>query len=203
MEKTVAFRDFEERDIDFIYKCKNDPELNKMIVGQWHPFTYEEAVKWVHGCMGEHETFRFWAICTNDEVRRIVGWVSISDIDFENSKACFHSIVIGDPEYRLGFAWIESYMFVFRYVFDILGLETLCDACLTVHPSTKTINPVMYFKRVGTIENGANKNGVNYDIAQFELNQVDYKEHIKKGDYEMRSIIKRFTGIIRTQKNSR
>ena len=43
MEKTVCFRDFEVRDIDFIYKCKNDEKLNSMIVGQWHPFTYEEA----------------------------------------------------------------------------------------------------------------------------------------------------------------
>ena len=51
MERTVCFRDFEERDIDFIYKCKNDEKLNSMIVGPWHPFTYEEAAKWVHGLL--------------------------------------------------------------------------------------------------------------------------------------------------------
>ena len=59
MEKTVLFRDFEERDIDFVYRCKNDEKLNSMIVGEWHPFTYEEAVKRVHGCMGEHETYKY------------------------------------------------------------------------------------------------------------------------------------------------
>ena len=45
MDSTVLFRDFEDRDIDFIYHCKNDEKLNEMIVGQYHPFTYEEAVK--------------------------------------------------------------------------------------------------------------------------------------------------------------
>ena len=34
---TVAFRDFEERDIDFIYRCKNDENLNSMIVGEFKP----------------------------------------------------------------------------------------------------------------------------------------------------------------------
>ena len=47
----VLFRNFEERDIDFIYKCKNDEKLNELTVGQFHKFTYEEAEKWVHGCM--------------------------------------------------------------------------------------------------------------------------------------------------------
>lgn len=73
MPPTVIFRDFEERDIDFIYRCKNDEKLNSMIVGQWHPFTYEEACDWVHGCMGEHETYKFWAIATNDEEKRLTG----------------------------------------------------------------------------------------------------------------------------------
>ena len=118
MERTVCFRDFEERDIDFIYKCKNDEKLNSMIVGQWHPFTHEEATKWVHGCMGEHETYKFWAIATNDEEKRIVGWVSISNIDKVNQSVCFHGIVIGDPMYRDGFAWIESYLFILEYVFE-------------------------------------------------------------------------------------
>ena len=106
MERTVCFRDLEERDIDFIYKCKNDEKLNSMIVGQWHPFTYEEAAKWVHGCMGEHETYKFWAIATNDEEKRIVGWISLSNIYKVNRSACSHGIVIADPAYRNGLSWI-------------------------------------------------------------------------------------------------
>ena len=62
MERTVCFRDFEERDIDFIYKCKNDEKLNSMIVGQSKAFSYEDAVQWVHGCIGSHDIFKFWAV---------------------------------------------------------------------------------------------------------------------------------------------
>ncbi len=90
MINTVCFREFEERDIDFIYRCKNDDKLNSMIVGQYHPFTYEEAAQWVHGCMGEHESYKFWAMCTNDDDKKIIGWISLSNIDYENQKACHH-----------------------------------------------------------------------------------------------------------------
>ena len=112
MVNTITFRDFEEHDIDFVYKCKNDAKLNSMIVGDFHPFTYEEAEKWVHGCMGEHETFKFWAVCTKDKEQRIIGWVSLSNINKNESSAFFHGIVIADPDYRDGLAWIESYLFV-------------------------------------------------------------------------------------------
>ena len=100
MERTVLFRDFEERDIDFVYQCKNDEKLNSMVVGQWHPFTREEAKQWVYGCMGVHDSYRFWAICTNDNEKRIVGWISLSNIDNETKRAHFHGIVIADPLYR-------------------------------------------------------------------------------------------------------
>ena len=88
MERSVLFRDFEERDIDFIYKWKNDEKLNSLIVGEFKKMSYEEAVNWVHGCMGEHETYKYWAICTNDDEKRIVGWVSLSSIDKVNQSAC-------------------------------------------------------------------------------------------------------------------
>ena len=100
MEHTVIFRDFEERDVDFIYRCKNDEELNSMIVGPFHPFTYQEAVDWVRGCMGEHETYKFWAICTNDETKKIIGWTALSKIDRINQSVFTHSIVIGDRNYQ-------------------------------------------------------------------------------------------------------
>ena len=125
MEPTVLFRDFEERDIDFVCQCKNDEKLNSMIVGKWHPYTRDEAKKWVYGCMGEHDAYKFWAICTNDEEKRIVGWVGISEIDKFKKSAHFYSQVIGDPKYRSGLPWIEIQQFILNFVFEKLCLYVL------------------------------------------------------------------------------
>lgn len=191
MESTVSFRDFEERDIDFIYKCKNDEKLNSMIVGDWHPFTYEEAVKWVHGCMGKHDTFKFWAVCTNDEEKRIVGWISISKIDKVNQKACFHGIVIADPGYNDGFAWIESYLFVYQYCFEVLGLNRVYGESIVGHKQSNNIGKIIYVEHEGIKRQAIFKNGRFYDLTYGALLKEDYFMHKSNGDYTMRSIIKR------------
>ena len=200
MEKTVCFRDFEERDIDFIYKCKNDERLNSMIVGQWHPFTYEEASKWVHGCMGEHETFKFWAIATNDDERRIVGWAALSQIDKVNNSAFFHSIVIGDERYRNGFPWVETQLFVITYAFEQLQVNILGYSCLSEHPSSMTIAPVMFFSQEGLLRDAVYKHERYYDEALFSLLKDEYYLHKNAGDYELDSTILRYASIARKNK---
>lgn len=192
MEGTVLFREFEERDIDFIYRCKNDDKLNEMIVGQYHPFTYEEAEKWVRGCMGEHETYKFWAVCTNNDEKRIVGWTSLSKIDKDNKSAFFYSIVIGDPKYRKGFAWIEIQQFVIDYAFRQLDLNRLEYSCLSEHHSSMSIGPVMFFQQEGLFRQAVYKNNRYYDVAYFGLLKDEYQQHYENGDYEFMSILERY-----------
>lgn len=199
MEKTVCFRDFEERDIDFIYKCKNDEKLNSMIVGQWHPFTYEEATKWVHGCMGEHDTYKFWAIATNDEEKRIVGWVSLSKIDRSNHSAHFHGIVIGDDSYRDGNAWIESYLFIFEYAFEHLKIHRLTGSYLAGHPMTSYISLAMNFKEEGLFRDAVYKNERYYDEIFVSILDSDYHSYKDKGGYGFYNIV---SNIIKYKKSS-
>lgn len=200
MEKTVCFRDFEERDIDFIYKCKNDEKLNNMIVGQWHPFTYKEAVRWVHGCMGEHETYKFWAIATNDNERRIVGWVSISNINNINHSAHFHGIVIGDSYYRDGNAWIESYLFILEYVFEKLHLHRLTGSHVSKHPMTGYISLAMNFKEEGIYRDAIYKNNKYYNEIFTSILETEYFSYKEQGGYEFYNII---SNIIKNKKQKK
>jgi RimJ/RimL family protein N-acetyltransferase len=193
MKPYVLFRDFEERDIDFIYKCKNDEHLNSMIVGKYKPFSYDDAVKWVHGCMGEHDTYKFWAVCTNDDERRIVGWVSISQIDYENQSVCFHGIVIGDKAYNDGFAWIESHIFVFQYCFEILKMNRVYSESLVGHRNSNNIGKIIYLMTEGIKRQAVYKNGKFYDVLFVSLLKDEYFEHKNNGDYEMKAILKRIS----------
>lgn len=188
---TVTFRDFEERDIDFIYKCKNDEKLNSMIVGQFHPFTYEEAVKWVHGCMGKHETFKFWAICTNDEEKRIIGWISIADIDNVNKKCSTHSIVISDPDYNDGLAWLESVLFMFEYAFEVLELNRVYGVSLMGHKMSNRMGPLMFMQTEGVLRQAYFKNGKFYDLHYSGILKDEYFAHKEAGDYEIMKLIRR------------
>ncbi len=198
MQQTVCFRDFEERDVDFVYRCKNDEKLNSMIVGNFHPLTYDEAQKWVKGCMGEHDTFKFWAICTNNEEKRIVGWVSLSQIDRINESVCFHGILIGDPEYRNGFAWIEAYLFILKYTFEHLGLNRLYGSSIIGNKASNAAGELFLFQCEGILRESVFRKGKRYDVRLSSILKDEYFKNKEEGKYELKSILKR----IRTIKQS-
>lgn len=200
MNNTVCFREFEESDVDAIYKWKNDEKLSRMIVGQYHPFTYEEAEKWVHGCMGEHDNFKFWAICTNDEEKRIIGWISLSHIDNQNNSACFHGLVIADSDYRDGTAWVESYIFILQYAFEVIKLNRLYGTYLPHHVMTKSMANSVFFTTEGVYRQSAVKDGTYFDEVFASLLSSEYFEHKNKGEYEYSSIYKRLIKELRNNK---
>jgi RimJ/RimL family protein N-acetyltransferase len=169
MTHTVTFREFQERDIDFVFQCKNDEKLNRMIVKQSGPFSRDDAAKWVHGCMGEHKDFRFWAVCTNDEEQRIVGWVSLSSIDYSNKSACFHGIVIGDKDYNDGFAWIESYLFIMNYVFEVLSFNRLYGSSIIGNVDSNNAALVFLWTKEGVMRQAIYRNDVFYDVKMSSI----------------------------------
>ena len=200
MDSSVTFRDFDEKDIDFIYKCKNNEKLNSLIVGQFRPFTYDEARRWVEGCMGEHDTFRFWAVCANDEEQRIIGWISLSQIDKDNQSACFHGIVIGDESYHDGFAWIESYLFIMNYTFEVLQLNRLYGSSLVGHHVSNQASEVFLWTTEGVMRQAVMKNGRFYDLKCSSILKDEYFQHLSEGAYTTRSILKRIRQLRKNKK---
>lgn len=191
MIHTVAFRDLEERDVDFIYACKNDEKINSMIVKQSQSFSYEDAVKWVHGCMGEHKDFKFWAVCTNDEEQRIVGWISLSSIDENNNSACFHGIVIGDKDYHDGFAWIESYLFIMEYVFEKLNFNRLYGSSIIGNRSSNNAGFVFLWTKEGIARQAIMRNNRFYDVKMSSILREEYLRYKSEGEYELKAILHR------------
>lgn len=191
MNSTVCFREFEERDVDAIYKWKNDEKLSRMIVGQFKSITYEDAQKWVKGCMGHHDSFIFWAICTNDDEKRIVGWAALAKIDKVNQSAETHSIVIADPKYNDGFAWLETEILMFNYAFEVLKLNRLYGVSLVGHKISNQVGELMFMKTEGILRQAIYKNDRFYDLQYDAILKEEYFAHKEAGDYELMAIIRR------------
>ena len=200
MEKTVLFRDFEERDVDFVFHCKNNEKLSEQTVGPYHPLTYEEAEEWVHGCMGEHDSFKFWAVCTNDEEKRIVGWTALAKIDKVNQSAYTYSIVIGDPDYNDGYAWIETALFLLEYSFEELGMNRVYGESLMGHSASNLIESLLFMTREGVFRQAVYKNGHFYDISYAAILKNEYFAHKNAGDYELPKIIRRLKQLRKTSR---
>lgn len=201
MERSIKFRDFKSQDVDFIYKCKNDEKLNRYVVGDWHPFSRAESEKWLQGCMADSPNYKFWAICTNDSDEKIIGWISLSKINLQEKTAHFHGIVIGDPNYQDGIAWIESYQLLFERVFLGMKFLRLSGSHLSIHPASGIIAECM-FMGVDKVEpNSIEKNGKLIDHIIVSIDSKTYLEHYQKGDYEFSKIQKRILQKYKSKKH--
>ena len=151
--------------------------------------------------MGEHETYKFWAICTNDNEQKIIGWVSLSQIDMINQSACFHGIVIGDSAYRDGFAWIETYMFILQYTFEGLGLNRLYGSSIIGNRQSNIAGELFLFTIEGILRQSVIKEGCFYDVRLTSMLKDEYFNNKEKGDYEFKAILQRLRKL-RKQNNN-
>jgi len=196
---SVCLRDFEERDIDFVLQCKNDDSLNEMIVGSSRKFNYEDAKRWVEGCIGEHETYKFWAVCTNDDEKRIIGWVSLSEINRENRSACHHGLVIGDKSYRDGAAMFETMLLSMDYAFNSLKVHRLYCSCLSEHKISPPMLDALSFSLEGRRRDAVFKNARYYDLLDYAILDQVYYSCEEKGVYSLRKLFKNFIKSIKSK----
>ncbi len=191
MEKTVFFRAFEEEDIDAIYQWKNDDELNKLTVGLNRKVCRDDVAKWVRSKMPHNPFEVFWAICANDETKKIIGYAQLTEIHFINSSANFSGIMIGDRSYQDGFAWLETYLFIMEYAFERLGLNRLYGSSIIGHKDSNNIGRLLLWTREGIMRQAVYKNGRFYDKAISSILRAEYFDNKSKGLYELKAILKR------------
>lgn len=194
MNKTVFFRTFEEEDADLIYQWMNDDELKELSVGLNRRMCKEEAQEWVKARMHHHEYNVYWAICSK-ESGKMIGYASLVGIHYINSSAETGAIMIADPEYNDGTAWIESVLFMFEYAFERLNLHRVYGHSLIGHKISNTVEPLMFMQQEGILRQAIYKNGRYYDLSCAAILRDEYFAHKEAGDYDMMNIIRRLRKI--------
>lgn len=190
MEKTVYFRAFEEEDAELIYKWMNDDELKKMSVGVNRRMCRDEALEWVKAKMFDNRNQVFWAICSKEN-DKMIGYASLVNIHYINRSAETGAIMIADPDYNDGIAWIESILFLLEYAFERLGLNRIYGESLMGHKMSNRVGPLMFMQVEGILRQAAFKNGQFYDLQYVGILKDEYFAHKEAGDYELPKLIRR------------
>ena len=199
MERTVYFRAFEEEDAELIYQWMNDDELKKLSVGVNRRMCRDEALDWVKSRMRNDRNQVWWAICAKD-TNKMIGYLSLNNIHYINRSAEFGGLVIGDKNYQDGMAWVESYLFLYEYAFDRLGMNRVYGTHLVDHATTDFIGSVFFSQTEGILRQAYYKNGSYHDASIGALLREDYISHKQSGDYELEAVIKRMLIKIRKTK---
>lgn len=199
MEKTVYFRALEAEDAELIHKWKNSDELNELTVGLNKKTTFEEDLEWVNAHKRHHPYYAYWAICAKD-TDKMIGYACLTNIHFINSSAETGAIVIGDPNYNDGIAWIETVLFLFEYAFDRLNLNRVYGKSLLGHKISNQVEDLMFMQREGILRQAAFKNGRFYDISYAAILKNEYYAHKTAGDFEIMNVIRRLRKLRKEKK---
>ena len=149
--------------------------------------------------MYHHPYSAYWAICSK-ETGKMIGWACLTNIHYINSSAETGAIVIGDPEYNDGFAWVETVLFLFEYAFERLGLNRVYGESLLGHKINNLVEGLMFMTREGVFRQAAFKNGRFYDISYAAILKDEYFAHKEAGDYEIPAVIHRLKKLRKESK---
>lgn len=199
MEKTVYFRAFEETDASIVHKWKNDDKLHELTVGLNKKTTMEDDLRWINSIKNHHPYYAYWAICSMKD-DKLIGYASLTNIHYINSSAETGAIMIADPDYNDGTAWIETVLFMFEYAFERLNLHRVYGHSLVGHKISNTVEPLMFMQNEGILRDAAYKNGRYYDLSCAAILRDEYFAHKEAGDFEMMSVIRRLRKIRKEQK---
>lgn len=200
MEKSVCFRALEPEDAELIYLWHNDVELMKNAVGMERFWSKQDCHNWV-AAKSRRDNFNFWyAICLNDESKKMIGYFGINSIHFVNRSATCDAIVIGDKDYQDGLAWIEAYLYIRYVVFEVLHLHRLHGCFMASQKQTAFINKLLYTHVDGILRDCFYKNGQYIDEVLTSTLEDEYFMHKNNGDFEMKALLQRIRQLRKEEK---
>lgn len=197
MKRLVTLRSFEERDLDFVYRCKNDISLSELSINGYRPISYEDTAGWIDKCIHDDGTYKYWAICTDDEFQNIVGWCAISRINYLTKQAFVHGIMIADSKYRDGSALFTAGIYMVDYVFEKLGFDKIETECLSGQLNTKVFLDLILQKNDHVENKAVCREGVYYDIVYYSIQKEDYELKKKEGLFDYDSCVAKIKNQIR------
>lgn len=197
---SIYLRPFCEEDAIIINKWRNDPEIQKMTGGRYQFVSLEMEKNWVRQKMLENRREIYLAICLNDGSDKMIGYISLNDIDHVNKSLDSGGCVIGDKESRDGISLFESIYLILDYSFNQLNMHRVSASCLPEHWMAPFHLRTFGFEKEGTLKESRYKNGAYHDLDLYALMRSDFDQKMKAGEYEMKYLIRRFRKLVKEAK---
>ena len=199
--ETIYLRLFEPEDFEKTYAWRTNLDMQKLTCGPIRFVSKEIEKKWVLDKSTTNCRDIYMAICAN-ESDKMVGYMSLNEIDYLNRTCVGGGIVIGDADYRDGFAYIEAELLEFDYVFNQLNMNRYSGECLRDHILSRANLLALGFCQEGIKRQAIYKNGKYNDVLIFSLLREEYYKLIERNCYTFSNIAKKTKQYIKEIKTN-
>lgn len=195
MGDSVFLRGFEMEDALLINKWRNDSKIQNLVSTSFKYVSLEIEKGWVKSKMMDNRKDIYLAICLNDDSRKMVGYVSVNNIDYVNRSADGGGIVIGDKQYQDGEIKYEVGVKIRELVFDHLNMNRFTGACLAEHKISRVMMEACGYKLEGVKRQAIYKNGAYHDQMIYSLLREEYYQLLNNNQYSFMAFAKRIKKI--------
>lgn len=180
MEFEIKFRGFRYGDEIFINKLREDEERENKVGGMKRFVSLDRERKWVQDIiMGDSQSTIYVAI-TEINSEDIIGYTSISDIDYRNGT-CFWSGIKLSREYSGRGFGTQTALLIEKYVFEELRMVRCIGKCQENHIAALNLMLKVGYQKEGLMRKSLFKNGNH--INQWLLSITDDDYAIIKGKF--------------------
>ncbi len=175
MEFNIQFRAFEMGDEVFINELRNDELRESKVGGNKRFVSLDRERKWVNDIiMGDSKTTMYFAI-TEVGSDEIIGYTSISDINFQNGT-CFWSGIKISPQFSGKGYGLQVALKIIKYVFEELRMVRCIGVCQESHMAAYKLMEKAGFKPEGLMRKKLFKNGTHINQYLFSIIDDDYAD---------------------------
>jgi RimJ/RimL family protein N-acetyltransferase len=164
----VYLRAFEPEDFRKINLWRHDDDMYRLTTGNRYFVSSERDREWVLEKIKSNQNEVYVAICLveND---LMIGYASLSAIDYRNSRAEWSGIVIGEKEYRgQGYA-SQALFLLLEYAFDELGLYRVSGIWIPSNKVSICVAKMMGFRQEGLLRDYVYKSGKRHDLIVMSM----------------------------------
>ncbi len=182
MDIKIKFRAFEIGDEVFINMLRDDEERESLIGGHKRFVSLERERKWVHDIiLGDSQTTIYVAITllNSDD---IIGYVSISDIDYRNGTCFWSGIKLAREQSGKGLG-LQALLLSVKYVFEELRMVRCISLCQETHMAMRRVSEKAGFRLEGILRKSLYKNGQHINQCLYSITDDDYAD--VKGMYKL------------------
>lgn len=182
MDFKIKFRAFRIGDEVFINKLREDTERESKVGGMKRFVSLDREAKWVHDIiMGDSQSVFYFAVtpCDSDT---IIGYTSISDIDYRNGTCFWSGIKLSRECSGKGFG-LQIALLVLKYVFEELRMVRCIGKCQEEHIVALKLMEKAGYKKEGLMRKSMYKNGRHINQWLMSITDDDYK--VVKDKFEL------------------
>lgn len=169
----ITLRAIERSDLELLREMMNDPIIENMTGGMTFPISSEEQLNWYANFKNNSNQLR---LIIDTKEHGAIGAVILTDIDYRNQTAEFHSKIATSKELRGKGYGTKATMALIDYAFMQLNLNCIYSHIISYNLASQRVKEKCGFKKDGVFRERVFKNGKYNDITVWSVTRSDYLE---------------------------